>query len=434
MFSNISSSDSIDNANIIEAISKTNRKLASVQRIVSISEIPGADRIEVAQVLGWQCVVAKKDNFKVGDLVVYIETDSVLPQLPVFEFLRERKFRVRTIKLRKQISEGLIMPLSILPLETEQFCGNMLVTWNNMKGKEAEDAKKIPIEEGLDLTNIIGVIKHDPEGKLEQSLIEKEKRGPVMRFAMGIPAFRWLYLKLNSNIKGNFPPWIAKSDENRIQTYAKLIMEHYDEEWEITEKLDGQSATFFVHPMKVWGRKKVVFGVCSRNIWMKTPSDNKYWQSAKKFKVKESLLKTFDNVYIQAEQCGPGIQANKYKLQNIEIYVFNLVIDGCKAPYKTIAEWCKDQFDWNKDVDCLIKPVPLVKDSFIPAKEIGNNKSVMEVVQYMVNLSQGDSALLPRPREGIVCRLKSNPNISLKIINPLFKIEQEKEEDKEDKE
>jgi len=80
------------------------RKLASIQKIVSVSPIEDADRIEIAQVLGWQCVVAKKDNFKAGDLIVYIEIDSIVPERNEFEFLRDRKFRVKTIKLRKQIS------------------------------------------------------------------------------------------------------------------------------------------------------------------------------------------------------------------------------------------------------------------------------------------------------------------------------------------
>lgn len=88
------------------------RKLASVQRIVDLRPIDGADRIEVAQILGWQCVV-KKGEFKVGDLIVYIEVDSKVPEIECFEFLRSRKFRVKTIKLRKQVSQGLVLPLSI---------------------------------------------------------------------------------------------------------------------------------------------------------------------------------------------------------------------------------------------------------------------------------------------------------------------------------
>lgn len=431
--SNISKSDAIDNVDVVEAIEGTTRKLASVQRIETINPIEGADRIVVATMknLGWECVV-KKDEFKVGDLVVYFEVDSKLPQRPEFEFLRERKFRIRTIKLRKQVSEGLIMPLSILPLEAEQFCGNLLVTWNTMEGEKAEKAAKIPVEEGLDVTAIVGVTKHDPEGKAEAALIEKESRSPLMRFAMGIPAFRWVYLKLNEK-KGPWPSWIARTDETRIQVCARLMMEHYNEEWEITEKLDGQSATFFLHPLKTWGIRRPTFGVCSRKIWLKTPTDSKYWQVAKKLDIKAKLLKENEwyrkrkisqqrnaSLVVQGEQCGPGIQGNKYKLPELDLYVFNMIANGILYRYDLLADFCKDHG---------FKPVPLINGSFIPSRDIGPNKSVMEVVQFMVNMSQGNSTLLARPREGIVCRLRSDPNISLKVINPYFKMEQEKEED-----
>lgn len=406
--SNISASDAIDNTDVMEAISETTRKLASIQRIVAINPIEGADRIEVAQVLGWQCVIAKKDNFKVGDLVIYFEVDSKLPEKPEFEFLRDRKFRVKTIKLRKQISEGLIMPLSIL--------------YDN----------ELPRLEGVDVTTILGVTKHDPEGKAEQMLIEKESRGPLMRFAMSVPAFRWVYLKLNEK-KGPWPQWIARTDETRIQVCAKYIMEHYNEEWEITEKLDGQSATFFIHPMKEWGFKRTRFGVCSRKIWLKKPSDSKYWQVAKKYEIENMLRNeklglgfTFDDIFIQGEQCGPGIQANKYKLQGLELYVFNLVANGVKQSYDTMRNFIE-----HNGLNKGIKLVPLVNGSFIPSRDIGEGKTVMEVVQFLVNLSQGNSALLARPREGIVMRLRSDPNVSLKVINPYFKMEQEKEEDSE---
>lgn len=409
----------MENAEIIENIEESTRKLASIQQIETIKPIAGADRIQVCTMknLGWECVI-KKDEHKVGDLIVYIECDSILPQRPEFEFMRERKFRVRTIKLKKQISSGLIMPLSILPIEIEQFCGNLMVVWDSMD----ETGKKIPVEIGLDVTKILQISKHDPEGKLEQALVEKQKRSKLMRFMMNIPAFRWAYLKLNSNVKGNWPSWIQRTDETRIQVCAKLIMEHYDEDWEITEKLDGQSATFFVHPMKVWGLTRNKFGVCSRKIWLKTPSDSKYWQSARKYKIENALKEEGNDLYSQAEQCGPGIQSNKYKLSGVELYFFNLVISGNRVSYSRLLNFCQKHG---------LKPVPLINSVFNPKKEIGENKSVMDVVNHMIKLSQGNSALLNRPKEGIVMRLKSNPEISLKIINPEFKIEQEKEEDNE---
>ena len=89
------------------------RKLAHIELIESLKPIIGADKIEVATVLGWECVV-KKDEFKVGDKIIYIEVDSVLPEKPEFEFLRDRKFKIKTIKLKGQISMGLILPLNIL--------------------------------------------------------------------------------------------------------------------------------------------------------------------------------------------------------------------------------------------------------------------------------------------------------------------------------
>jgi RNA ligase (TIGR02306 family) len=120
----------------------SDRKLASVQKIISIDPIPDADKIEKATILGWEVVVAKKDNFKVGNLAVYIEVDSVLPDCAEFEFLRDRKFRIKTIKLKKQISQGLVLPLSVLP-DCHYY------------------------KEGEDVTAILKIKKYDPEGDLE---------------------------------------------------------------------------------------------------------------------------------------------------------------------------------------------------------------------------------------------------------------------------
>lgn len=122
------------------------RHLATIRNIASIRPIPGADKIEVAQIDGWECVVAKADKFKLGDKVVYIEIDSIVPERPGFEFLRDRKFRVRTIKLRKQISQGLVLPLTILP-----------------------EGKQYNIND--DVTDILGIKKYDPQAEQEAKLL-----------------------------------------------------------------------------------------------------------------------------------------------------------------------------------------------------------------------------------------------------------------------
>ena len=147
------------------------RKLASIREIKEIRPVENADAIEVTIVDGWECVVKKSENFKVGDKIVYIEIDSIVPERPEFEFLRERKFRVRTIKLRKQISQGLVLPLSILP-----------------QGRyELED----------DVTEVLGIKKYDPEGEVENQLIEKktkEVKNPIIKFMLKFKWFRKMYL------------------------------------------------------------------------------------------------------------------------------------------------------------------------------------------------------------------------------------------------
>lgn len=143
------------------------RKLATIRTISDIRPIPGADRIEVAQVDGWECVV-QKGEFQIGQLIVYVEVDSIMPERPEFEFLRDRKFRVRTIKLRKQVSQGLVLPMSILP-----------------PGKYAQD---------MDVTEVLGIKKYDPQAEQERMLLacaddnRVNQHGKLFQFMM---RFRW---------------------------------------------------------------------------------------------------------------------------------------------------------------------------------------------------------------------------------------------------
>ena len=194
------------------------RNLASIQRIKALEPIEGADVIEKATVLGWQLVV-KKNEFKVGDLCVYCEIDSIMPNKPEFAFLEPRKFRIKTVKLKGQISQGICFPLSILP----------------------EDCV---IEEGKDVTDIIGVEKYEPY----------------------IPA------QLAGIMKGNFPSFLQKTDETRVQNLEEELNEHHGELSYITEKLDGSSATYYLNNGE--------FGVCSRNIDLLYDTENTFWKVA----------------------------------------------------------------------------------------------------------------------------------------------------------
>ena len=369
----------------------TTRKLASIQHIANITPIEGADKIEVAVIKGWECVV-KKGEFKVGDCVVYFEVDSILPERPEFEFLRERKFRIKSIRLRKQISQGLVMPLSIIP----------------------GDVKYKP-EDDFNLTELLGVRKHDPQIQSENDeTCDMKKMSPVVKYLMNYSPFRYVYFKLNKKIKGSWPEWISKTDEDRIQNCAKLMMNAYDSEWYITEKLDGQSGTFFTYNYRKWGFNRRAFGVCSRNIWLKSKNSSTYWEVAESLELEKKLLALKDNYVIQGEILAPKVQGNKYKVTEPKLYVFNVIKNGTMLSAEDMFVFCAQN---------NLPFVPIVKGSFIPVYDIGPGKEVIDVVKYMVKYSQGDSILLKRKREGIVVRLKKNPRVSLKVINPEFLLE-----------
>lgn len=366
------------------------RKLASIQKIVKISPIEGADKIEVAGVLGWECVVAKKDNFKVGDFIVYIEIDSIVPEKPEFEFLRPRKFRVKTIKLRKQISQGLVIPISMLPKDT-------------------------PIIEDSDVTDILGIVKHDPQLIEENDLVDKKSNSKIKKILMRVPVFRKIYLHFNSNEKGNFPSWIKKTDEENVQRCAKVISENFDNSFYITEKLEGQSFSAFAFNSKVWGFNKKNFGIASRNMWLKTKDNSKYWQSTEKYNL-ENILKNYPYpITIQAEQIGVGIQGNIYKLEDVQIRVFNVIIDGKRLIYDDMNDFC---------VTNHLIAVPLIDNNFIPSQHIPSNDN-STIVKWFLDYSNGVSDLYKTKREGIVVRLNSNPDISFKVRSPEYLLEHE---------
>lgn len=237
------------------------RKLATIQEIKEIHPIPGADSIVVASVLGWK-VVVRKDEFKDGDKVIYCEIDSVLPDKPEFEFLKERHYRIRTVRLRGQISQGICFPLSIIP--------------------------NCPTDIGTDVTELIGIEQFVPQ----------------------IPA------NISGTIKGSFPSFMPKTDETRIQVLQDVLTRHKGTQCYITEKVDGSSVTYFL--------KDGVFGVCSRNLELIETEENLFWKMARTLKIEEKLKSIGKNVSIQGELIGHGVQKNNLKLPEHHVMFFNL--------------------------------------------------------------------------------------------------------------
>lgn len=331
------------------------RKLASIRKITDIQPIPDADSIEVVVVGGWK-VVTKKGEFSVGDLCVYCEIDSFLPILSQYEFLRkssykklstgEEGFRLRTIKLRGQVSQGLVLPLSVLPGGRELF-------------------------EGMDVTEVLSITKYEPP----------------------IPA------SLAGKVKGLFPSFLHKTDEERVQNLANefgiLHLFQPNKTYYVTEKLDGSSATFYF--------RNGEFGVCSRNLELLETPDNTFWKVARDLKIEEKLGTLDDNICLQGELIGSSIQGNPYKIKGQTVKFFNAYNIDTRT-YLPLDEFknLMNQLD--------LEMVPILTEDF------KFSSTIDELLKYAEEKSQLNPEF---DREGVVIR-SHDRTISFKVISNKF--------------
>ena len=251
------------------------RKMASIRKIDALTPIEGADAIECATVGGWK-VVAQKGLYKEGDLAVYFEIDSWIPfELAPFlskgkeprEFEGIKGERLKTIKLRGQLSQGLLMPLDVIEIP-------------------------FGLVDGEDVTEQLGIKKWEK---------------PINAQLAGV-------------CKGNFPSLIPKTDQERVQNLVKEIVaaNELGTKFEITEKLEGSSMTCYL--------LDGVFGVCSRNMDLKETAENAFWKTARAEGVEDKMREEFAMVdfAVQGELVGPGIQGNIYNLKETAFYVFDI--------------------------------------------------------------------------------------------------------------
>jgi RNA ligase (TIGR02306 family) len=334
------------------------RKLASVRIISNIQPIEGADMIELAIVDGWKVVVAKNVGHKVGDMVIYCEIDSFLPIRDEFEFLRKSSykkmgdqegFRLKTIKLRGQVSQGLILPIVVLnPPDT-----NIYVT---------------PFE-GLDVTEMLEIVKYEPP----------------------IPA------ELSGKVKGLFPSFLRKTDEERVQNLTKEYEQYKSlgRNFYVTEKLDGSSATFYY--------KDGVFGVCSRNLELIETEGNTFWKVARELDLENKMRDFGVNISLQGELIGEGIQGNPYKIKGQTVKFFNL-FDIDLHVYHSLAHL-------DRALGIMgLKMVPIVDEFF----------NLPETMEELLKYAEDKSVLNPNfDREGVVIR-SNDRTISFKVISNKF--------------
>lgn len=272
-------------------------KLASLEIIKSIKEHPNADALEIAQVLGWQTIV-KKGEFKEGDKIIFIVIDTILPKADWSEFLADKKnpekpIRLRTIKLRGEYSQGLVLPLSVL-------YGNSFAasTW----------------QVGADVGAELGVKKYEKE----------------------LPA------SLSGEIAGNFPSYlISQTDEDNGLSNPDIVENVLKNPVTVTLKLDGSSCTVIVKDGKI-------DQVCSRRLSIKESDTNAFWNAAKKLNIPENW-----NGIIQGECMGPGIQGNQLGLLSATLYVYQIKTEDCYLTYNRMAQFCQHTLNCNV-VPCII--------------------------------------------------------------------------------
>lgn len=336
------------------------RKLASIKQIAEVRSIPDADKICAYRVDGWW-VVDAVGKYQVGDLVVYCEVDSWIPNT-IAPFLSKgqepREYegvkgeRLRTVRLRGQLSQGLLLPYSTLmstyegeATSTDWFCNQ-------------------------DVTEELGILKYE---------------APLTFYLAG-------------EVRGMFPGVIPKTDQERIQNLVSELetWTNSNLSWEVTEKLDGSSMTVYVHDEDE--------GVCSRNLNLKESDTNSLWKLARKYDMITKIRATGRNLALQGEIIGEGIQGNPYKLKGQDFYLFD-IYDIDQGKYLTPTERVKL-------VETMgIKHVPI---------DTGEWHFFDETVEYLLECAEGKSQLCATTeQEGLVFKCH-NADHSFKAISNKF--------------
>jgi RNA ligase (TIGR02306 family) len=372
------------------------RKLASVCTVDSVSAIENADSLEVVTLAGkcWK-IVNRKGDLKVGNRVVYFEIDSFLPVgNPNFEFLRDRcykkfihndqiigeGFRVKTIKLRGVVSQGLVMPLSALSISEVIPDGVDILGFNPN------------LQEGDDLTDTIGVKNYDTL-KEEMDMLQG-------KMCCG-------------NHAGNFPSFIPKTDEERIQNLSFMFTnpEYKEMEFEETDKFDGSSFTAFFAPMT---RPDNPFGVCSRRFELKLDDEKSDFVKVAKALELDTKLATYGReIAIQAELVGPGMNGNKDKYTEKTIFVYR-IWDILNQKFLTPSE---------RYQVCTDLGLKHVKVKAVSKKVFQELDTMDKMLAYVDDKTENGNTL-----EGRVWK-STDGSISFKCINNRYLLKQAEEKD-----
>ena len=427
------------------------KKLAYIVKVKDIREIPGADRIELASVMDYT-VVVKKNEYKPGDLGLYVEVDSVLPdgltpeqrehydliksgelytrlnvpfdeekikadlaalqknsKYPYFEFLRDKKFKIKSMKLSKfgVVSQGILFKPDELGLDK--------------------------VKEGQDFTeqfNIIELVQDEEEAGLNTG----KKDGLLVRKLMRYAWFR-AWRKSRNVVEAWDPSFPGKSDEENVQKlYTKMFNLYGDKEWVATEKLEGQNISIYSEEVKgLFGKSSKRVGVCSRTRELSPKGTGaNFWRTVKRLGLDEKVKKIPGEWWCRGEHVGPGIQKNIYKLKDTDVIFFDFyrkeryldVTNGKK--WKT--RWVKLNFEesvaFAKQWDLPFVPV-LDEHYKLPAGGVNDKGVPVSGADIMLQQSDKNTIFgndLKHKREGFVLRLRDDYNVSFKVKNPNYSI------------
>ena len=410
------------------------RELCYIVSIDAIEPIVGSDNCEAAVVGGWK-IMTRKNTFKVGDLAVYFEIDSKVPEKEPFMFLQSKHFKVKTQKYTfggkgNFISQGLLMPLTDFPdlFEYDIVTGaGWIYTYKAKPNiKKVEDAI-VNIHDGL--TELLGVkysVIEDNKRKSNSNKYTKMVSRHQKLFRKN-KLVKWLYQRKwgkellflflgKKSDKRTWPDWVRKTDEERVQNLPQLFPGD-NTEWIVTEKIDGSSTTF---TMRGRGRREQYY-VCSRNVYFDKPEKNEklfydtniYEEMAEKYDIQNKLRqileehKDWDFITIQGETFGPSVQKRNYNLQEREFNAFNLVYGTKENSYIRM-----------NSIDMKI----LLDKYQIPSVPIlDKHYKLPQTIEEMINYADGPSTIDGELREGVVLRTYDGIN-SFKAVSNQFLI------------
>ena len=428
------------------------KPLAYIVKIKDIREIPGADRIELATVMDYT-VVVKKGEYKPGDLGLYIEVDSLLPdgltdelrakytdikegremadatkeeietalktiqessKYPYFEFLRDRKFKIKSMKLGKfgVISQGILFKPSELGIT------------------DAKVGKDYTLQFG-----ITEIVQDEEEagltGKKDNWFVRK-----LMRYSW------YRNWRKRHNVSETWDPTNpGKSDEENVQkVYTEMFKRYRDKKWVKTEKLEGQNITVFSEKVKpslfdrIFHRnaESKRIGVCSRTRELNKNGNGKaFWDTVLRLKLDEKIKNIPGEWFCRGEHVGPGIQNNIYRLPRTDIVFFDFyrkVYFEDDINKKLSFKWEKLNFEdsvrfaeqWD------LKFVPVLDDNYeLPEGRVNDKGVFVSGADVMLQESDGNTVFgnnLNHKREGFVLRLRDDYNVSFKVKNPNYSI------------